>query len=54
MCLVLCERAHAIPLNPELLRRDAIVEAVAATKDSVVAIQITQRNTDPFAWMSGQ
>ena len=27
---------------------------MAATKDSGVAIQITQRNTDPFAWMSGQ
>lgn len=46
--------AAAIPLNPDSLRRDAIVEAVAATKDSVVAIHITQRNTDPFAWMNGQ
>ena len=57
LCLLLMvcpQLAYGIPLNPDLLRRDAIVEAVAASKDSVVAIQITQRNTDPFAWMSGQ
>ena len=54
LCLIHAEPAFAIPLNPELIRRDAIVEAVAATKNSVVAIQITQRNTDPFGWMSGQ